>query len=118
MRDTLKCGILLISHDLHIVMAATDRVFCLNGHVCCSGTPRSVASSAAYKSLFGARVAPGLAVYEHKHDHEHLPDGRVRHKDGTVTDHCHPDDGHHEPVQDHQMDDIPVTRDGAKADAR
>lgn len=94
-RDQLHCGVLLISHDLHVVMAATDRVICLNGHVCCSGTPTTVASSTEYKALFGARATTGLAIYEHSHDHEHLPDGRVRHKDGTITDHCHPDDGHH-----------------------
>lgn len=94
-RDELKCGILLISHDLHIVMAATDRVICLNGHVCCSGTPTKVASSPEYKTLFGARASAGLAVYEHSHDHEHLPDGTVRHKDGSITDHCYPEDGHH-----------------------
>lgn len=79
-RDDLHCGVLLISHDLHVVMAATDRVICLNGHVCCSGTPTSVASSAEYKALFGARATAGLAFYEHSHDHEHLPDGRVLHK--------------------------------------
>lgn len=94
-RDTLNCGVLLISHDLHVVMAATDRVICLNGHVCCSGTPTAVASSPEYRALFGARAANTLAVYEHDHDHTHLPDGRVRHADGTVTDHCHPGDGHH-----------------------
>ena len=103
-RDDLNCGVLLISHDLHVVMAATDRVICLNGHVCCSGTPTAVASSAEYKALFGARAASTLAVYEHSHDHVHLPDGRVQHADGTITDHCHPDDGHHhaeEPEPDH-----------------
>ena len=94
-RNDLGCGVLLISHDLHVVMAATDRVICLNGHVCCSGTPVAVAASDEYKSLFGARAASMLAVYEHNHDHLHLPDGRVRHADGSVTDHCHPGDGHH-----------------------
>ncbi len=94
-RDEIHCGILLISHDLHVVMAATDRVICLNGHVCCSGTPTKVASSPEYKALFGARAASTLAVYEHHHDHTHLADGRVEHSDGTITDHCHPDDGHH-----------------------
>jgi zinc transport system ATP-binding protein len=94
-RDRLNCGVLLISHDLHVVMAATDRVICLNGHVCCSGTPTAVASSAEYKALFGARAASTLAVYEHSHDHTHLPDGRVQHADGTITNHCHPGDGHH-----------------------
>lgn len=94
-RDETGCGVLLISHDLHVVMAATDKVICLNGHVCCQGTPTAVASSEEYKTLFGARAAPTLAVYEHIHDHTHLPDGTVRHADGTITDHCHPDDGHH-----------------------
>lgn len=94
-RDDLKCGILLISHDLHVVMAATDRVICLNGHMCCSGSPTTVATSPEYKALFGARAAPALAVYEHHHDHTHLPDGRVKHFDGTITDYCHPDNGHH-----------------------
>ena len=95
-RDDIQCGILLISHDLHVVMAATDRVLCLNGHVCCSGTPTAVTSSDEYKTLFGARATSGLAIYEHSHDHEHLPDGRVKHADGSITDHCHPDDGHHD----------------------
>lgn len=99
-RNDLDCGILLISHDLHVVMAATDQVVCLNGHVCCQGTPTDVASSEEYRQLFGARAASTLAVYEHDHDHTHLPDGTVRHADGTITDHCHPDDGHHD--HDHQ----------------
>jgi zinc transport system ATP-binding protein len=102
-RNTSGCGILLISHDLHVVMAATDTVICLNGHVCCRGTPQAVTQSAEYVRLFGSRAAQALAVYSHNHDHTHLPDGRVLHSDGTVTDHCHPDDGHHhgQDVQDH-----------------
>ena len=77
-RNRLNCGILLISHDLHVVMSTTDRVICLNGHVCCSGTPASVALSDEFRSLFGDRAASSLAIYEHRHDHEHLPDGRIR----------------------------------------
>ena len=79
-RTRLNCGIMLISHDLHLVMSSTDHVICLNGHVCCSGTPASVASSQEFKSLFGDHAASGLAFYQHKHDHEHLPGGQIRHK--------------------------------------
>ena len=94
-RDELNCGILLISHNLHFVMAATDKVICLNGHVCCQGSPRVVSENEEYLRLFGNRAAGTIAVYDHDHDHEHLTDGTVRHADGTITDHCHPDDGHH-----------------------
>ncbi|CDZ66026.1 Zinc ABC transporter, ATP-binding protein ZnuC [Neorhizobium galegae bv. orientalis] len=92
-RNSTGCGILMISHDLHMVMAGTDTVICLNGHVCCRGTPEVVSQSADYLKLFGN--SRSLAVYSHHHDHTHLPDGRVMHGDGSVTDHCHPDDGHH-----------------------
>jgi zinc transport system ATP-binding protein len=94
-RDETGCAILMVSHDLHVVMAATDRVICLNGHVCCHGTPESVALSDEYKALFGGRAAAALAVYQHHHDHTHMADGRVLHGDGTMTDNCRPDDGHH-----------------------
>lgn len=97
-RSELDCGILLISHDLHVVMAATDTVVCLNGHVCCHGSPAAVADSPEYQQLFGGRAQTALAIYEHQHDHVHLSDGRVRHSDGSVTDHCHPGDGHHHDV--------------------
>lgn len=109
-RDQLNCGVLLISHDLHVVMAATDRVICLNGHVCCQGTPTAVASSNEYRELFGARATSILAVYEHSHDHTHLPDGTVRHADGSITEHCHPDDGHH----DHHHDNGSVDADDSQ----
>ncbi|AXV15409.1 zinc ABC transporter ATP-binding protein [Neorhizobium sp. SOG26] len=92
-RTSTGCGILMISHDLHMVMAGTDTVICLNGHVCCRGTPDTVSQSADYLKLFGNTRS--LAVYSHHHDHTHLPDGRVMHGDGSITDHCHPDDGHH-----------------------
>src|SRR5690606_32952778 len=100
-RNETGCGILLISHDLHVVMAATDTVVCLNGHVCCRGTPKTVASSPEYMRLFGARAEGALALYRHSHDHTHLPDGRVVHEDGSITDHCHPHDGHHHHHHDH-----------------
>jgi len=91
-RDATQCGILMISHDLHVVMAETDTVICLNGHVCCRGTPELVAQSPEYLSLFGARAAPALAIYQHHHDHTHLPDGRVRAEDGSI----HPGHAPHE----------------------
>lgn len=77
LRRALDCGILLISHDLHIVMAQTDRVLCLDGHVCCSGTPGTVGADPSYRRLFGLGGADALGVYRHRHDHVHLPDGRV-----------------------------------------
>ena len=66
-RERLGCAILMISHDLHIVMRQTDRVVCLNGHVCCSGTPQAVVTSPEYRALFGARAAAALAIYRHDH---------------------------------------------------
>jgi zinc transport system ATP-binding protein len=78
LRDQIGCAILLISHDLHIVMSETDTVVCLNGHVCCQGTPESVARSPEYATLFGPKAAQILAVYRHDHDHVHMPDGTVR----------------------------------------
>jgi len=76
--DTLNCGILLISHDLHTVMKASDHVVCLNGHVCCSGSPIDVARNNEYKTLFGDQASQILSVYEHKHDHEHSHEGEIK----------------------------------------
>ena len=104
-RTTLGCGILMISHDLHVVMASTDSVVCLNGHICCQGHPHAVAESPEYRELFGERAAATLALYEHAHDHTHLPDGSVQHADGSVTTHCHPEDGHHEAHAPHPSED-------------
>lgn len=73
------CGILMVSHDLHLVMAATDRVVCLNGHVCCAGHPESVSSHPEYLKLFGWQGSQGLAVYSHHHDHRHDAHGCVLH---------------------------------------
>ena len=78
--EKMKCGILLISHDLHVVMSATDFVVCLNGHVCCSGTPHKVVQDNKYRELFGDRASNILSLYEHKHDHTHSQDGTIDHK--------------------------------------
>lgn len=85
-RTELKCGILLISHDLHIVMAATDQVLCLNGHVCCQGPPKDVITNAAYQDLFGQKAMATLALYQHDHDHTHGPDGAVTHHAASCKD--------------------------------
>lgn len=90
-RTRYGCGILLISHDLHIVMAATDSVVCLNGHVCCSGVPEDVAVNPEFGRLFGSRGADAIALYQHSHDHDHSTDGEIIHHHGnhTETDHNH-----------------------------
>lgn len=79
LRESIGCGILLVSHDLNVVMAATDRVYCLHGHVCCSGTPDEISGHAEFLRLFGPSAAKTLAVYPHHHDHDHAPDGSVTH---------------------------------------
>ena len=76
--DELNCGILLISHDLHTVMSATDHVVCLNGHVCCSGSPIDVAKNNEYKALFGEQAYQILSRYEHRHDHIHTSEGEIK----------------------------------------
>jgi zinc transport system ATP-binding protein len=102
-RRSLGCGVLLISHDLHIVMAETDTVVCLNRHVCCAGAPESVADSSEYQQLFGLQAADALAVYRHMHDHEHGPDGQiVAHDcDGHAHDHNHGHDHNHDNGHSH-----------------
>ena len=66
-RDSTGCAILMISHDLHVVMSASNRVICLNGHICCQGEPNLVASSPEYKAMFGSTVEGTLALYQHNH---------------------------------------------------
>jgi zinc transport system ATP-binding protein len=76
-RDAKKVAVLLVSHDLNVVMAKTDRVLCINRHVCCSGRPEAVAAHPAYARLFGAEAARAFAVYTHRHDHSHDATGAV-----------------------------------------
>ncbi|HVG82203.1 MAG TPA: zinc ABC transporter ATP-binding protein ZnuC [Methylomirabilota bacterium] len=75
-RKTRRCGVLMVSHDLHLVMAATDQVICLNTHICCAGRPETVTRHPEYRALFGT-AAERLAVYVHHHDHAHALAGEV-----------------------------------------
>lgn len=70
-RQDLGCAVLMVSHDLHVVMAASDRVLCMNGHLCCEGTPEIVASAPEYRALFGTGTKGALALYRHEHSHDH-----------------------------------------------
>ena len=81
-RGSRGCGVLLVSHDLTMVMAETDHVICLNGHVCCAGRPETVARDPSYVALFGSGAVPAFAVYQHHHDHSHHADGSVVGEDG------------------------------------
>lgn len=92
-RHERGCAVLMVSHDLHLVMANTDTVVCLNQHVCCHGHPESVTNHPAYLDLFGAKAAQNLAIYTHHHDHRHDLHGDV------VCDHSH---GETKPVEEDQ----------------
>ena len=76
LRDRHGCGVLMVSHDLHLVMSATDQVVCLNRHVCCSGHPEQVSNDPAFVELFG-QDSRSLAIYHHQHDHSHDLHGSV-----------------------------------------
>ena len=79
-RGDLGCAVLMVSHDLHVVMSASDRVICLNGHVCCEGTPTVVSAAPEYRALFGPGTGGTMALYRHRHDHSHA----------LGDDHTHP----------------------------
>ena len=92
LRDRRGCGILVISHDLHLVLSATDRVVCINGHVCCAGEPEAVSRHPEYVSLFGPHAGAALAVYTHQHDHSHdLPAALAAADDSATGDGTSPD---------------------------
>jgi len=99
LRKSHGCGILMISHDLHVVMAATDRVVCLNQHICCSGEPEAVSRHPEYLQLFGTRAARVMAVYSHEHDHHHDLSGEV------VEHQHHHHHHHHDHGQAQQRDE-------------
>ncbi len=80
LRESMQCSILLVSHDLQLVMSATDHVVCLNTHICCEGQPGDISQSSEYLALFGdTRLSSQFAVYQHEHDHEHGADGKIIH---------------------------------------
>lgn len=83
-RRETGAAVLMVSHDLHVVMAASDRVICLNGHICCQGSPRVVSNAPEYRALFGLGTQGALALYQHQHDHSHDDDH------GHGHDHAHP----------------------------
>ncbi len=87
LRETMGCAVLMVSHELHVVMAASDRVICLNGHVCCEGAPEVVASAPEYRALFGSGTQGALALYRHDHDHHH---------------HAHDHDHSHDHTHEHE----------------
>ena len=94
-RDT-GCAVLMVSHDLHVVMSASDRVICLNGHICCEGTPRVVSNAPEYRALFGLGTQGALALYQHVHDHDHTHEHRHDHSHDHGPSPDHPRaDAHH-----------------------
>ena len=88
--EELDFAVLMVSHDLYVVMASTDRVICLNHHVCCEGTPQHVGGNAEFRAMFGDQLADQIALYHHRHTHAHgLGDEEYPHT------HHHPHEGHH-----------------------
>lgn len=94
LRDRHGCGVLMVSHDLHLVMSTTDQVVCLNRHVCCSGHPEQVSGDPAFVELFG-KNAQSLAIYHHHHDHAHDLHGAVVDDPATPHTHVHGDSCKH-----------------------
>lgn len=90
LRRETGCAVLMVSHDLHVVMSASDRVICLNGHVCCEGAPLVVSAAPEYRALFGHGTGGALALYQHEHDHSH--------DEGCGHDHAHSHHDHKEHV--------------------
>ncbi|MDO8326639.1 MAG: metal ABC transporter ATP-binding protein [Cypionkella sp.] len=88
-RRETGAAVLMVSHDLHVVMAASDRVICLNGHICCQGSPRVVSNAPEYRALFGLGTQGALALYQHQHDHSHDHDHGHGHDDTHPHSHDH-----------------------------
>ncbi|POY44787.1 zinc ABC transporter ATP-binding protein ZnuC [Avibacterium gallinarum] len=76
-RKQLNCAILMVSHDLHIVMADTNEVLCINQHICCAGTPEIVSNDPTFMHYFGNQFSQNIALYTHHHNHKHNMHGDV-----------------------------------------
>lgn len=87
LRGELGCAVLMVSHELHVVMSASDRVICLNGHICCEGTPEIVRNAPEYRRLFGTGTQGALALYRHEHDHVHDENCGHEHSHDAAHDH-------------------------------
>ncbi|SLN28279.1 Zinc import ATP-binding protein ZnuC [Roseovarius gaetbuli] len=92
-RQSLGCAVLMVSHELHVVMSASDRVICLNGHICCEGRPEVVAQAEEYRAIFGRGTQGALALYRHEHNHDH------DHSADCTHDHDHDHDHPHEAAE-------------------
>lgn len=88
LKEETGCAVLMVSHELHVVMSASDRVICLNGHVCCHGAPDVVASAPEYRALFGSGTQGALALYRHDHDHHHHHDHEHEHEPKDTHEHA------------------------------
>jgi len=80
-RKHYNCSVLMISHDLHVVMSSTDRVICIDQHVCCQGKPQYVCNHAEFQRMFGRQFSESFSVYSHDHDHRHDISGQIQEKD-------------------------------------
>jgi zinc transport system ATP-binding protein len=100
-RARLNCAVLMVSHDLHVVMAASDRVLCLNGHICCEGTPDVVRDAPEYRALFGSGTEGAFALYRHDHDHRHDHGDGDGNGDGHSKAHSHGHDTDQSKAHDH-----------------
>ncbi|OCX61208.1 zinc ABC transporter ATP-binding protein ZnuC [Thioclava sp. SK-1] len=89
LRADTGVAVLMVSHDLHVVMSASDRVICLNGHVCCQGTPKVVSAAPEYRALFGMGTGGAFALYQHAHDHDHDENCGHSHHHPDTQDHDH-----------------------------
>lgn len=77
-KNEFNCAVLMVSHDLHLVMAKTDEVICLNKHICCSGTPALVSNDPEFIALFGQNAANQFAIYKHHHSQQRSYQGKIQ----------------------------------------